>query len=83
MADMSDMADEIQESMGRSYGTPDIDESDLQAELDALGDDIMADNDTSFLDDIDVPSAPDKEPGQETVKDGLPVDEFGLPQMTS
>lgn len=32
-------ADEINEVMGRSYGTPEVDEDDLAAELDALGDD--------------------------------------------
>ena len=26
--------------MGRSYGTPEVDEDDLAAELDALGDDL-------------------------------------------
>ena len=83
MADMLEQADEIQEALGRSYGTPELDEDDLQAELDALGDDILADGDSSYLDEINVPSAPTKEPGTETVKDGMPVDEFGLPQMTT
>ncbi len=35
---MLEDANEIQEVLGRSYGTPDVDEADLEAELDALGD---------------------------------------------
>lgn len=84
MADMLEQADEVQEALGRSYGCPEIDEDELAAELDALGDEVLLDDDTSYLDDaVNIPSAPDKEPGAETVKDGMPVDEFGLPQMTS
>lgn len=84
MADMLEQADEIQDTLGRSYGTPEIDEDDLAAELDALGDEVLLDEDTSYLDDaINAPNAPEKEPGAETIKDGMPVDEFGLPQMTT
>ncbi|XP_066950013.1 charged multivesicular body protein 5 [Macrobrachium rosenbergii] len=83
MADMLEQADEVQEALGRTYGMPEIDEDDLAAELDALGDDIMVDDDASYLDDVNIPNAPEKEPGADTVKDGLPVDEFGLPQMTT
>ena len=61
---MLEQADEVQEIMGRSYGVPDIDEDELAAELDALGDDLALDTDSSYLDDaIKAPSAPDKEPG--------------------
>jgi len=84
MADMLEQADEVQEALGRSYGTPELDEDDLQAELDALGDEVLLDGDTDYLDEaINAPNAPSKEPGAETIKDGMPVDEFGLPQMTS
>ena len=84
MADMLDQADEVQEALGRSYGTPELDEDDLQAELDALGDEILMDGDSSYLDEaLNIPNAPEKEPGAETIKDGQPVDEFGLPQMTT
>ncbi|GLG93017.1 Charged multivesicular body protein 5 [Gryllus bimaculatus] len=84
MADMLEQADEVQTALGRSYGTPDIDEDELEAELDALGDEIGLDDDTTYLDDaITAPSAPDKEPGAEANrnKDGVLVDEFGLPQI--
>ena len=39
MADLLEQAEEIQESMSRSYNTEDIDEADLEAELAALEDD--------------------------------------------
>lgn len=86
MADMLAEADEVQEALGRSYGTPEIDEDDLAAELEALGDEIALDDDTSYLDDVvKAPAAPDKEPGADSVqvtnKDGILVDEFGLPQI--
>ncbi|KAJ1822874.1 Vacuolar protein-sorting-associated protein 60 [Coemansia sp. RSA 2599] len=41
MADLLEQANEVQEVMGRSYSLPeDIDEHDLEAELDALGDEL-------------------------------------------
>jgi len=41
MEDLIEQANEIQESMSRTYGVPEeVDEADLQAELDALGDDL-------------------------------------------
>ncbi|GAA5956717.1 hypothetical protein JCM3765_005717 [Sporobolomyces pararoseus] len=40
MEDLIEQANEVQESMSRTYGVPDeVDEADLEAELDALGDD--------------------------------------------
>ena len=38
-----DMANDIQESLGQSYGIGDVDEGDLEAELDALGDEMEMD----------------------------------------
>ncbi|KAG8041203.1 hypothetical protein G9C98_002191 [Cotesia typhae] len=84
LADMLEQSDEVQEVLGRSYGTPEIDDDELNAELDALGDEIALENDGSFLDDaISAPNAPDKDPGAASIrnKDGVPVDEFGLPQI--
>ncbi|GAA5923072.1 hypothetical protein JCM3775_007426, partial [Rhodotorula graminis] len=44
MEDLIDQANEVQESMSRSYGVPDeLDEIDLDAELEALGDDFAED----------------------------------------
>lgn len=84
---MMEMADEVQEAMGRTYNMPEIDDDELAAELDALGDDIALDDDASYLDDVvKAPEAPDKEPGADSVrtnKDGVAVDEFGLPLIPS
>ena len=75
----------LQEVMGRSYGMPEIDEDDLEAELDALGDDFALDEDSSYLDEANkAPDAPLKDPGAESVatnQDGVLVDEFGLPKI--
>ncbi|PZC85536.1 hypothetical protein B5X24_HaOG216644 [Helicoverpa armigera] len=51
-----------------------------------FGDEIALDDDASYLDDVvKAPAAPDKEPGADSIrnKDGVPVDEFGLPQVPS
>ncbi|XP_046848410.1 charged multivesicular body protein 5-like [Xenia sp. Carnegie-2017] len=83
LSDMLDQANEVQEALGRQYGTPDLDEDDLEAELDALGDDLAFDEDTSYLDEAEkAPTVPDTdlpEPGG--TKDGIKVDEFGLPEL--
>ncbi|XP_019733253.1 charged multivesicular body protein 5-like [Hippocampus comes] len=83
LEDLMEDANEVQEAMSRSYGTPDIDEDDLEAELDALGDELLLDEDTSYLDDASAaPSIPEGMPGEsKTDKDGVLVDEFGLPQI--
>ena len=61
---MTEQAGEIQEIMGRSYGMPELDEDDLEAELDALGDEIALDDDMSYLDEASkAPSAPTGVPG--------------------
>jgi charged multivesicular body protein 5 len=86
LADLMEQADEVQEALGRSYNTPELDEDDLAAELDALGDEIALDDDTSYLDDMmKAPEAPKNKPESETDKnkDGIAVDEFGLPQIPS
>merc|ERR1712209_172006 len=68
LSDMLEEANEVQEVLGRSYGMPEIDEDDLEAELDALGDDFALDEDTSYLDDaMNAPDAPAKEPGADSV----------------
>jgi charged multivesicular body protein 5 len=85
MADMLETSEEVQEALGRSYNMPDVDEDELEAELDALGDEIALDDDTSYLDDaVRAPNAPDKDPHRpEAAKnaEGVPVDEFGLPRV--
>jgi len=84
LADMLEDANEVQDVLGKQYGMPEIDEDELEAELDALGDDIALDEDTSYLDEIAAPNAPTKEPGADSVAvnaDGVMVDEFGLPKI--
>ncbi|KAL5488184.1 VPS60 [Sanghuangporus weigelae] len=63
MEDLLEQANEIQESLGRSYAVPDeIDEADLQAELDALELE-EEDEGASYLADLNkVPDYVDEEP---------------------
>lgn len=51
LVDLMLESEEIQNSMMRSYGTPLIDEDELEAELDALGDEIALDDDQTYIDD--------------------------------
>lgn len=82
LEDLTEQSSEIQEIMGRSYGMPEIDDDDLEAELDALGDEIGFDEDSSYLDEaVATPSVPTSDPGADSVRDSVPVDEFGLPQI--
>jgi len=82
LEDLTEQSSEIQEIMGRSYGMPEVDDDELEAELDALGDEIGLDEDTSYLDDaVSTPSVPTSDPGIESTRDNVPVDEFGLPQI--
>merc|ERR1712158_200551 len=73
LSDMLEDANEVQEALGRTYGMPEIDEDDLEAELDALGDDFALDDDTSYLDEaVKAPDAPEREPGADSVaNDGV------------
>ena len=83
LSDMLEQANEVQEVLGRSYGLPeDVDEDDLEAELDALGDDLL-DEDTSYLDEtVGIPDPPTTIPGEtERTRDGVTLDEFGLPSL--
>ncbi|KAI3421948.1 hypothetical protein GPALN_012487 [Globodera pallida] len=84
MEDMLEMNSEIQDALSRQYDTPDIDEAELEAELEALGDDLQFDADTSYLDEaISAPNVPTRDPASaSTVTDqGVAVDEFGLPKI--
>ncbi|GAA6080638.1 charged multivesicular body protein 5 isoform X1 [Tachysurus ichikawai] len=83
LEDMMEEAGEVQEALSRSYGTPDIDEDELEAELDALGDELLLDDDSSYLDEASsAPCIPEGIPSDsKTNKDGVLVDEFGLPQI--
>ncbi|KAN0063787.1 Vacuolar protein-sorting-associated protein 60 [Thecaphora frezii] len=68
MEDLIESANEVQESLGRSYGVPEeVDEDDLQAELDALADELEdeATGEPSYLQMADVPQFVDEEPVKE------------------
>ncbi|KAF4089637.1 hypothetical protein AMELA_G00069520 [Ameiurus melas] len=66
LEDMMEEASEVQEALSRSYGTPDIDEDELEADMRASS----------------APSIPEGVPSDsKTNKDGVLVDEFGLPQI--
>jgi charged multivesicular body protein 5 len=69
MADLLDLGEEIQETLGRSYHVPDgLDEDDLLEELDALELDMLEDESEltdgvpSYLQDEPLPEAPEEEP---------------------
>ncbi|TRM68170.1 vacuolar protein sorting-associated protein 60 [Schizophyllum amplum] len=58
MEDLIEQANEIQESLGRSYAVPDeLDEADLEAELDALALEGPEEEESSYL--ADLSKAPD------------------------
>jgi charged multivesicular body protein 5 len=70
MEDLMEMANEVQETMGRSYGLPDdLDEDDLEAglvililELDALQDEVLLEeSEPTYLDNL--PDASEALPG--------------------
>eukprot|EP01133_Synstelium_polycarpum_P016375 gene16375-19484_t len=73
MQDLLDFNNEIQESLGRAYMTPDsLDESELEAELMSMDDELELEETPSYL---MAPSAPTTDPSH--------VDEFGLPEPSS
>jgi len=73
---------EINEALGRNFSTPvDLDEADLDAELEMLGDELEElDGETedaipSYL----LPATPSDVPGGKTPAEANKVDEYGLP----
>jgi len=83
MEDMLEMADEVQETLGRQYGMPDdVTDEDLEAELDALGDEMFEDE-LNMDDAISAPTGPLSDGGeaQPAQSGNVAVDEFGLPQL--
>ncbi|KAI9254249.1 Snf7 family [Sporodiniella umbellata] len=82
MEDLMEQANEVQETLGRSYNLPDdVDVDDLEAELDALGDELE-------FEEEDIPSYLQETPNLELPKTAetdlhsnknAKLDEFGLP----
>jgi charged multivesicular body protein 5 len=90
MAEMMDEFQEINEALAQNFATPDdIDEADLEAELDLLGDELeeeFGDEDAvpSYLQEsTSLPAQPTASPGKGkvpvSVGGGQQVDEYGLP----
>lgn len=77
MADLMDVGNEIQESISRSYDVPEeVDEAELDAELEALGEETMLEDSTgesampSFMqDEVAPPQFIDEPPEQNQVKE--------------
>lgn len=77
MADLMDIGNEINESISRAYDVPeDVDEAELDAELDALGEDMLfeqelggAEGVPSYLQEDNVPTFIDEPPTQTKVKE--------------
>uniref|UniRef100_A0A915DFI0 Charged multivesicular body protein 5 n=1 Tax=Ditylenchus dipsaci TaxID=166011 RepID=A0A915DFI0_9BILA len=88
MEEMLDMNSEIQDALSGHYEMPDIDENELKAELDALGDEIALDTDTSYLDKaLQAPSVPtSREPSVAATTsvrehNSAELDYLGLPKV--
>jgi len=78
MEDLLEQANDIQESLGRTYGVPeDIDEDDLEAELDALGDELIfeEEEEPSYLQ--ETPELPNTGLGELDRTEHAKVDESG------
>ncbi|KAG9294294.1 hypothetical protein G9A89_021653 [Geosiphon pyriformis] len=81
MEDLMEQANDIQETLGRTYSLPeDIDEDELEAELDALGDEMLfnEEQEPSYLQETPVAELPST--GQSELEtEAQNLDEFGLP----
>lgn len=81
MEDLLEDSNEIQEVLGRSYGCPEMDEDDLDAELDALCD--MDDEDIFEGMGEEMPTPGTEEPAPSAPEGAVTLDEFGLPEVAS
>jgi charged multivesicular body protein 5 len=83
MAELMDDFNEINEALGRNFATPDdIDEADLDAELEMLGDEFETidelESEPSYLQASQLPDTPHGLPSAPTATH---VDEYGMPAM--
>ena len=83
IAELMDDFNEINEALGRNFATPDdIDEADLDAELEMLGDEFETidelESEPSYLQASQLPATPQ---GMPSAPSGAPVDQYGLPAM--
>jgi len=70
MTDLLDMNNEIQEALGRSYGVPEYDETDLEDELASLGEELEFESTPSYL---NASSTPDTEPFEQRAQPAMTV----------
>mmetsp|Transcript_43931 Transcript_43931/g.64549 ORF Transcript_43931/g.64549 Transcript_43931/m.64549 type:complete len:221 (-) Transcript_43931:502-1164(-) len=81
LADMMEDMNEVNDTLARSYGMPnEVDEADLEAELDMLGDELEEEGEMetpSYLQDTPLP--PTTLPGSKVPSAPSGVDEYGLP----
>ncbi|TPX38082.1 hypothetical protein SmJEL517_g00319 [Synchytrium microbalum] len=83
MEDLLDQANEVQEALGRTYGLPDdLDEADLEAELDALGDELAVEEEgePSYLQEATAEPELPNVGSTKLPSSNSKVDEFGLPE---
>lgn len=73
MEDLMYQANELQEAVARSYSVPDdIDEAELDAELEALGQEMLEEEtDASYLDAINTANMPALEPVQPQTEENI------------
>ncbi|KAL0589218.1 Charged multivesicular body protein 5 [Plecturocebus cupreus] len=80
LEDMMEDANEIQEALNHSYGNPELDEDDLEAELDALNDELLSD-DSSYMDEAAcAPTIPECVSTDTENKDGVPRESHSVAQ---
>ncbi|XP_006345880.1 charged multivesicular body protein 5-like [Solanum tuberosum] len=92
MTDLMDVSNEIQETLGRSYGVPDdVDEEELMGELDALEADmefeegvpsyLQPDKEPDLDSELNMPSAPMGHASMPAGRANAQADELGLPAV--
>ncbi|XP_049403196.1 vacuolar protein sorting-associated protein 60.2-like [Solanum stenotomum] len=92
MTDLMDVSNEIQETLGRSYGVPDdVDEEELMGELDALEADmefeegvpsyLQPDQEPDLESELNMPSAPMGHASMPAGRANAQADELGLPAV--
>ncbi|CAH8849215.1 unnamed protein product [Trichobilharzia szidati] len=90
LADLLTSTDELQDILGQSYTTPDVDEAELEQELMGLCDELGSDT-TYLSEEFNAPSVPTGIPGESVptpatgsskIASNVTLDEFGLPQIS-
>jgi len=78
MAELMDDFNEINEALGQNFATPaDLDEADLDAELEMLGDELEELEEEEATPSYLMPATPSVTPGEK--EEEKPLDEYGLP----